>query len=277
MVGDYVPGLGPKTEAPRLNPKADFAAAKLSPVEGFVLSRVDGHTSIAEIVAMSGLGECQTVAILQKLKALLLIVTSAPMSELPPEIAPPSVSKMAALGKEEAVASASGDAAAAAAGEAASGLGRGGPATAAPGPNADGVMTKGLVRPMPPLPEEEIDPEELADGKDLSEETKRRILSFYKRLPVLDYFDRLEVDPEADKQTIRRAFFRLSKEFHPDRYYGKDIGGYKQKLSDVFKAIAEAFDTLSDDARRRAYVLSLRDAAAARVRGDRGGVRGKRG
>ncbi|MBI5479806.1 MAG: DnaJ domain-containing protein, partial [Deltaproteobacteria bacterium] len=61
---------------------------------------------------------------------------------------------------------------------------------------------------------------------------------------------------------IRRAYFRLSKEFHPDRYYGKDLGSYREMLGAVFKDISEAFATLADDSRRQAYVMKLRDSVA---------------
>jgi hypothetical protein len=254
MANDPILGLGPRSEVPKLNPKADFAAAKLSPQEGFVLSRVDGRTSLGEICQITGLGEEATVKALQKLKAALLIVTSATMSELPADVAPPSTAKAASYTR---------------------GVGAGGPAApAGPEPSAtasarakaagwpaNAAVTES-ARPLAPLPDDQIDPSILADGKDLAEPVKRRILAFYMRMPDLDCFDRLEVDPQADRQAIRRAYFRLSKEFHPDRYYGKDLGGYRVMLGDIFKAISEAFATLSDDAKRQAYLLKLRDVVA---------------
>jgi hypothetical protein len=257
MANAPMPGLGPWTEVPKLNPKADFAAATLSPQEGFVLSRVDGRTSLGEICLITGLGEEATIKALQKLKAALLIVTSAPMSELPPDIAPPSASKAASMGSGGAAGRAA--AAAVAAGTAPS-------ATAAARAKAAGWPENAPVtesaRPLQPLTDDQIDSAVLAEGKDLAESVKRRILAFHVRLPDLDYFDRLEVDPQADRQAVRRAYFRLSKEFHPDRYYGKDLGPYREMLGEIFKGISEAFATLSDDSKRQAYVLKLRDIVA---------------
>ena len=255
MANEPIPGLGPRTEVPKLNPKADFAAAKLSPQEGFVLSRVDGRTSLGEICQISGLGEAASINALQKLKAALLIVTNAPMSELPPDIAPPSVGKAASFTGAKPGAPAPG--AQPSAGAAARAKAAGWPENA--------PITES-ARPLAPLPDDEIDPAVLADGKDLAEPVKRRILAFYRRIPDLDYFDRLEVDPQADRAAIRRAYFRLSKEFHPDRYYGKDLGGYREMLGEIFKAISEAFATLSDESQRQAYVVKLRDVVATPAR-----------
>jgi hypothetical protein len=262
-----IPGLGPRTEAPKLNPKANFAGAGLTPQEGFVLSRIDGRTSIAEICLITGLGEEATIAILQKLKAALLIITSASMSDLPPGIAPPSASRAATLG-------AGGRTASAAAPPSAHGTAAAAPSSAAAERGAEGgappkgkwpaaAPTTQSARPLAPLRDEEIDPALLAEGPELGEDVKRRVLAFHTRLPMLDFFDLLEIDPLADRQAIRRSYFRLSKEFHPDRYFGKDLGPYKERLSDVFKAISAAFAVLSDDVQREAYVLKLRDAAAA--------------
>jgi hypothetical protein len=46
-------GLGPGTDRPRLNTGIDLAHQRLSPTEGFVLSRVDGRTSYDELCMVS--------------------------------------------------------------------------------------------------------------------------------------------------------------------------------------------------------------------------------
>ena len=42
MIPEQIPGLGGKEDRPRLNQGADLTSYRLTPVEGFVLSRVDG-------------------------------------------------------------------------------------------------------------------------------------------------------------------------------------------------------------------------------------------
>src|SRR4051812_10303056 len=51
-----------------IRPKAvDMKSLRLSPEEGFVLSRVDGDTSVKELVALTGLEEGRVVDIVRKL------------------------------------------------------------------------------------------------------------------------------------------------------------------------------------------------------------------
>ena len=62
----------------------------------------------------------------------------------------------------------------------------------------------------------------------------------------------------ADVKAVKRAYFKLSKEFHPDRYFGRELGDYRDKLTKIFQAIKAAFELLSDKDRRAAYEDSVR-------------------
>jgi DnaJ-domain-containing protein 1 len=89
-----------------------------------------------------------------------------------------------------------------------------------------------------------VDPSDLAEGSDLSEETKRRILRLHRRMRKLSPHDLLGVAKDADSATIKRAFGAASKELHPDRYFGKDLGSYREKLAKIFNRITEAMQEL---------------------------------
>src|SRR5262249_20176547 len=62
----------------------------------------------------------------------------------------------------------------------------------------------------------------------------------------------------SDKREVKRAYFKLSKEFHPDRYFGKELGPFRDRVGDVFKALSQAADFLSDDGRRTEYEDMIR-------------------
>jgi molecular chaperone DnaJ len=64
---------------------------------------------------------------------------------------------------------------------------------------------------------------------------------------VSDYYLILGVAREASEGAIRRAFRRLARRYHPDLNPGD------QQAADRFRAISEAFETLTDPERRRRY------------------------
>ncbi|HEX8952754.1 MAG TPA: DnaJ domain-containing protein, partial [Polyangia bacterium] len=95
------------------------------------------------------------------------------------------------------------------------------------------------------------------DGLDLTVEQARRIDEFFVSLATRDAFELLEIARDADKKEVKRAYFKMSKELHPDRFFGKNIGPYRERLSKIFQSIKAAYELLSDDARRAAYLDSV--------------------
>ena len=79
------------------------------------------------------------------------------------------------------------------------------------------------------------------------------IREFHDRLEKMDLFELLGVDHDADASTIHQAYRLRSKQFHPDRYFGKKLGPYKAMLERIFSWVSAAFKLLSNDSRRALY------------------------
>lgn len=94
-------------------------------------------------------------------------------------------------------------------------------------------------------------------GVELTLEQIRTIDAFFEAVQSRDAFDLLGVARTAEKKDIKRAYFKLSKDFHPDRYFGKNLGPYGARLTQIFQALKSSFELLSDDQRRTAYLDSL--------------------
>ena len=85
----------------------------------------------------------------------------------------------------------------------------------------------------------------LDESLELDLEVQRRILQFEASL-TLPYHELLGVERGAPPKAVKRAYFKLSKEFHPDRYFRREIGGYTARLERIFKKVLEAHEMLSD-------------------------------
>ncbi len=92
---------------------------------------------------------------------------------------------------------------------------------------------------------------------------RRKIEETFAHLGSLNMMELLEVDERADSEALKKSYYRLTKEFHPDRYFSSDDYSLKMKLTEIFDALTRAYDTLKDDQKRIAYLASLRSGKQA--------------
>jgi curved DNA-binding protein CbpA len=83
------------------------------------------------------------------------------------------------------------------------------------------------------------------------------------RASQLSHYELLGITADADGAAIRRAYFEKSKRFHPDAWFGKDLGDYRPLLSKWFQKLATAYQTLSEEESRVAYDQSHRSWLSA--------------
>ena len=62
-----------------------------------------------------------------------------------------------------------------------------------------------------------------------------------------DYYDVLGIDRNADEKTIKKAYRKLAKKYHPDTNAGNP------EAADKFKEVNEAYDILSDPKKKQMY------------------------
>ncbi len=104
---------------------------------------------------------------------------------------------------------------------------------------------------------------------ELSDERKREILDLEVALETKNHFEVLGVKATADTKQIREAFYELSRKFHPDRYFKKNIGSFRARIEHVYRRLSHVHETLADDQKRAAYLKAhprlLDDAPVAAV------------
>ena len=178
---------------PRIVAECDAGSLRLSSREGFLLSRIDGHTPWRLLREMGGLTSDEVDLCIETWIAAQVI-------EFAGVVSPPC----GRMRKPQA-------------------------ARAIPG---------------------QIDEGEIDDSLEIDVAMQRRILDLHSRLGC-DYAEILGVAEDADGKTIKKAYRALSRDFHPDRYFRKQIGGYEARLEAIFKKVLEAYELLSDPDTRR--------------------------
>jgi len=64
-----------------------------------------------------------------------------------------------------------------------------------------------------------------------------------------NYYEILGIEKDATTSDIKKAYRKLAMKWHPD----KNQGEHKEKAEEMFKKISEAYQTLSDDEKRKQY------------------------
>jgi curved DNA-binding protein CbpA len=175
-------GTDADRRCPRLAPGWETQATALNPTEGFLLSRIDGHTPWAVLRQIGGLLPEEVDLALESWVKTGLVLLDAPEVRRTHE---------------------------------------------------------------PPRDQRAIDP-----SLDLDVELQREILAFEARLAQATYHEILGVERGSEPRSVKRAYFQLSKRFHPDRYFRRNIGDHALRLDRIFKHVALAYELLSDPTTR---------------------------
>jgi curved DNA-binding protein CbpA len=193
----------------------DVYSLPLSTREGFVLSRVDGVSSVEDISMMVGIKVAELLTMLEKLAGLGAVELSwlpqKPVAQPTPPRAEEPDSSNRALGQA--------------------------------------AVQRVLATPIHPL----YDELELLAKADIGFDLKKKILNGFYGLDGKDYYQLLGLLRSADRKEVRAAYFELSKLFHPDSLFGKELGPFKAKMEAVFKRLTEAYEVLGRSARRKEY------------------------
>ena len=179
---------------PQLVPGWEQKAGQLSPEEGFLLSRIDGHTSWEMLQRIGGIEPERVDRCLERWLAEGLVTIEG-----------------------------------------------------------YGSLQQGEECSQPPLrpvvSEGEAQHGDIDESLDIPVELQQRILDFEAKLEQ-PYHEILGVGRDSDERAIKRAYFKLSKDFHPDRYFGRDVGTFAARLDRIFKKVALAYELLMDPTTR---------------------------
>jgi actin-like ATPase involved in cell morphogenesis len=81
---------------------------------------------------------------------------------------------------------------------------------------------------------------------DLNEREKRRVIDVARAVKSGDICGLLGLPNTAERKQVKRAYFALSQELHPDQYFGRNLGGFKLMLEQAFTSLSQYVKALND-------------------------------
>ncbi|MEW6052546.1 MAG: DUF4388 domain-containing protein [Nitrospirota bacterium] len=79
-----------------------------------------------------------------------------------------------------------------------------------------------------------------------------------RKFPSMDYYSILGISSGASLKQIRKAYYAMVKEFHPDRHISASSGMLKSRLNEILSHVINAYRTLSDSELRAHYDDTLK-------------------
>ncbi len=109
------------------------------------------------------------------------------------------------------------------------------------------IISEMLERSMEPIKGVVDDTVDGAETEIIDTKLRRKILDDYKRIIDSDYFEALGLSRQCGTGEARKAYYRLAKEYHPDRFLGNDLSSEMSiKINEMFNYITQAYTVLSD-------------------------------
>lgn len=92
------------------------------------------------------------------------------------------------------------------------------------------------------------------DGEEISiDEVRAGLDERIRSYARLDHYEALGVTRQATAADIKKAYYGLAKQYHPDRYHHASDPDVADKLEAVFAQVARAYETLKDERMRAEY------------------------
>lgn len=92
---------------------------------------------------------------------------------------------------------------------------------------------------------------------------RKALLDAAPRAREKDLFARLGLARGAGRDEVKQAFLALARQFHPDRFAAPALADLADSVKDFFTAVNEAYEILSDEKKRQAYLSQRSEVGAA--------------
>jgi DNA-binding response OmpR family regulator/DnaJ-domain-containing protein 1 len=256
---------------PSENPLYALQDVGVGEEERQLLEAVDGHKTVATLRALALLSPADTDRFLYAMKCAQMLELKAAPAEGKPK---PSMVKLAAEVAKPPPLPPPPPPSAASAKSAAPGKSPfevpwDAPSADMPPPPVPKAHKKAAMPNRPPEPKSTREPvlaraagpilPELGGNALSNEESvmRERLVAKVAAMRKMDFFEILGVATTATREDIKRSYFALAKEYHPDKHFGSSSAEIRQLAGQVYEIISTAHDTLSDPLERERYTGEL--------------------
>lgn len=111
--------------------------------------------------------------------------------------------------------------------------------------DARSAVREAVSAPRAAQPATEAPPEQVV--------TRQSILLAHAAMVNQTHYELLGISRTASVRDIKRAYFHLAKAYHPDRHFDQTMADLKPTLEALFTRIHDAYNTLTDPAKRSEY------------------------
>lgn len=99
-------------------------------------------------------------------------------------------------------------------------------------------------------------------------ELKNRAKEFYLRLKNMTPADILGITDRSSLEEIKKSYYRLAKEFHPDRAFNSKDRELKEILTSIFDAISKAYNELNSEDKKAEFFRRITKPRQEELRND---------
>ena len=90
-----------------------------------------------------------------------------------------------------------------------------------------------------------------------TQQNKQNILAAFEAAKTQDHYEILGIRRDANPNEIKRAYFKLAKDYHPDRHFASGLEELREALDTLFHQITQAYDTLIAEDKRSEYDFKI--------------------
>jgi tetratricopeptide (TPR) repeat protein len=120
------------------------------------------------------------------------------------------------------------------------------------------LRAKGAIVPArvhaPQKPSPNTSSAALSEDVEISVERRKEILVLEEAVDSKNFFELLGVDVKTPAADVKAAYYEMSRKFHPDKYFQKNLGSFRARLERVFRQLTLAQETLTNATKRAAYL-----------------------